>query len=85
MSHRTWFFPSPLNHQSLVCVWTQSFFLNLWMKDCPFSLDHLSDVVCYIYAYNDSYLTKCDYNSGYYHVCLSDSSQTYVGFEGGCW
>ena len=48
-------------------------FLNLWMKDCPFSLDKLVDVKRYIYK--DSYFTKCDDKSGYDHVHLQESSQ----------
>ena len=59
-------------------------FLNLWMKDMPFSLDKLADVSRYIYK--GSFMTKCDDKSGYDHVLLSSSSQTYVGFEfGGFW
>ena len=59
-------------------------FLNLWMKDMPFSLNKLADVSRYIYK--GSYMTKCDDTSGYDHVFLSTSSQTYVGFEfGGYW
>ena len=58
-------------------------FLNLWMKDCPFSLDKLVDVKRYIYK--DSYFTKCDDKSGYDHVHLQESSQVLFGFEWGGW
>ena len=54
-------------------------FLNLWMRDMPFSLDRLVDVPRYVYE--GSYMTKCDDKSGYDHVSLSLCSQTYVGFE----
>ena len=57
-------------------------FLNLWMKDCPFSLDKLVDVKCYIYK--DSYFTKCA-KSGYDHVHLQESSQELFGFQWGGW
>ena len=59
-------------------------FLNLWMRDMPFSLDKLVDVPKYIYQ--DSFLTKCDDKSGYDHVLLLEDSQTYFGFSfGGLW
>ena len=59
-------------------------FLNLWMKDVPFSLDRLTDVPRYVYK--GSFMTKCDDKSGYDHVLLTPSSQTYFGFEwGGLW
>ena len=41
-------------------------YVNLWMRDCPFSLDKLIDVMRY--PSRDSYLTKCDDKSGYDHV-----------------
>ena len=58
-------------------------FLNLWMKDCPFTLDKLSDVPRYVYK--DSYMTKCDDKSGYDHVLLQKDSQEYFGFEWSGW
>lgn len=54
-------------------------YLNLWMCDSPFSLDKLIHVTRYVYK--GSYMTKCDDKSGYDHVLLQDSSQTYVGFQ----
>lgn len=51
-------------------------FLNLWMRDMPFSLDKLADVPRYVYR--GSFMVKCDDKSGYYHVLLSACSQT-------CW
>ncbi|KAL9972926.1 hypothetical protein ACROYT_G019322 [Oculina patagonica] len=59
-------------------------FLNLWMRDIPFSLDKLADVLRFIYR--GSFMTKCDDKSGYNHVLLSENSQTYFGFSfGGLW
>ena len=59
-------------------------FLNLWMKDMPFSLDKFTDVPRYVYK--SSYMTKCDDKSGYDHVLLSENSQAYFGFSfGGLW
>ena len=54
-------------------------FLNLWMKDMPFSLDKLTNVPQYVYK--SSYMTKCDDKSGYDHVLLSENSQAYFGFS----
>ncbi|KAK3737867.1 hypothetical protein QZH41_019748, partial [Actinostola sp. cb2023] len=58
-------------------------FLNMWMKDCPFSLDRLTDIKSYVYK--GSFMTKCDDKSGYDHVLLSESSQQYFGFEWAGW
>ena len=59
-------------------------FLNLCMKDMPFSFDKLTDVPRYVYK--SSYMIKCDDKSGYDHVLLSENSQTYFGFSfGGLW
>ena len=54
-------------------------FLNLWMRDQPFTLGGLVDVPRYVYK--GSYMSKCDDISGYDHVLLTVSSQTYVGFQ----
>ena len=58
-------------------------FLNLWMRDCPFTLDKLIDVPRYVYM--NSYITKCDDKSGYDHVLLQESSQRFFGFEWNGW
>lgn len=59
-------------------------FLNLWMRDAPFVLDRLADVPRYVYK--SSFITKCNDKSGYDHVMVTESSQTYVGFSfGGLW
>lgn len=58
-------------------------YLNLWMRDCPFTFDKLIDVPRYVYK--DSYITKCDDKSGYDHVLLQESSQQLFGFEWSGW
>ena len=59
-------------------------FLNLWMKDTPFSLDKLIDVPCF--AYRNSFMSKIDDKSGYDHVLLTKKSTEYFGIEwGGLW
>ena len=59
-------------------------FLNLWMRDAPFSLDRLADVPRYVYK--SSFVTKCDDKSGYDHVMVTEGSQAYLGFSfGGLW
>ena len=58
-------------------------FLNLWMQDRPFSLDHLYQLP--LYVDKDAYQTVCDDKSGYDHILLTDSSRTYFGFEWGDW
>lgn len=58
-------------------------YVNLWMRDSPFSLDKLIDVTRY--AYRDSYVTKCDDKSGYDHVFLQQESHRYFGFQWSGW
>lgn len=58
-------------------------FLNLWMRDSPFTLDKLINVTRFVYK--DSYISKCDDKSGYDHVLLKTSSQPLVGFEWSGW
>lgn len=58
-------------------------FINLWMKDCPFSLDRVTDVKNYVYR--NSFMTKCDDKSGYDHVRISEESTQYFGFEWAGW
>lgn len=48
-------------------------FLNLWIKDCPFSLDYLSDLPRYIGSGHCQ--TVCDDKSGNDHTCLSPLQQ----------
>ena len=54
-------------------------FLNLWIKDCPFSLDYLSDLPRYVGP--GHFQTVCDDKSGYDHICLSPSSRTFFGLS----
>lgn len=54
-------------------------FLNLWIKDCPSSLDYLSDLPRY--SGSGHYQTVCDDKSGYDHICLSPSSMTLFGLR----
>jgi len=54
-------------------------FLNLWVKDSPFSLDYLSDLPRYVGA--NHFQTVCDDKSGYDHVYLTSSSRTLFGLS----
>ena len=58
-------------------------FLNLWIKDLPFSLDLIIGLPRYIHKGNLQ--TTCDDKSGYDHVCLSTESRTYFGLEWSGW
>lgn len=54
-------------------------FLNLWVRDLPFQLDHLSDLPWYVLR--GHFETTFDNKSGYRHVHLHPSSYTYFGLE----
>lgn len=56
-------------------------FLNLWIRDCLFSLETLRDVPRLIQK--DGYMTSIDDKSGYDHVFLSENSRTYFGIQFG--
>ena len=58
-------------------------FLNLWMDDRLFSLDHLHQLSLYISK--GAYQTVCDDKSGYDHILLATSSRTFFGFEWNGW
>ena len=58
-------------------------FLNLWIKDCPFTLDYITDLPCYVDQ--DHYQTTFDDKSGYEHIQLHPPSSTYFGLEWGGW
>ena len=58
-------------------------FLNLWMRDSPFSLDKLRDVPRYVYR--DSLMSTIDDKSGYNHVLLTEESMQYFGIRWGDW
>ena len=54
-------------------------FLNLRIRDLPFKLDHLSDLPRYVLP--GHFQTTFDDKSGYQHVRLHPSSETYFGLE----
>ena len=59
-------------------------FLNLWMKDTPFSLDKLIDVPRFMYK--NSFMSKIDDKSRYDHILLTKESSQYFGIEwNGLW
>ena len=58
-------------------------YLNLWMKDNPFSLDTLNDLPCYVTK--DSFQTVLDDKSGYDHILLTESSRPFFGIQWGGW
>ena len=54
-------------------------FLNLWIRDLPFKLDHQADLPrCVLPGH---FQTTFDDKSGYQHVRLHPSSETYFGLE----
>lgn len=55
-------------------------FLNLWIRDLPFTLDYLSDLPRYLER--GHFQTVCDDKSGYDHLMLTQSSRTMFGL---CW
>ena len=58
-------------------------FLDLWIKDLPFSLDLITDLPQYVHKGN--FQTTCDDKSGYDHIRLSTESRTYFGLEWSGW
>jgi len=54
-------------------------FLHLWIRDLPFKLDHLSNLPRYVLP--GHFQTTFDDKSGYQHVLLHPSSETYFGLE----
>ena len=58
-------------------------FLNLWIKELPFSLDIIADLPCYVL--NNSFQTMWDDKSGYDHVRLSPDSRTYFSPQWNGW
>lgn len=55
-------------------------FLNLWIKDLPFSLDKITDLPRYVGK--DHYQTVMDDKSGYDHVSLLSAVRSFLGFNG---
>ena len=58
-------------------------YLNLWMRDNPFSLDTLNDLPRYVMK--DLFQTILDDKSGYDHIFLMESSQPFFGMQWGGW
>ena len=58
-------------------------FLNLWIRDLPFTLDYISNLPRYVEQ--NHYQSTMDDKSGYDHVKLSSTSRTYVGLEWKGW
>ena len=58
-------------------------YLNLWMREKPFSLDRVTDLPRYVFK--DSYQTVLDDKSGYDNLLLSEDSRTYFGIQWGGW
>ena len=54
-------------------------FLNLWIKDCPFSLEYITNLPRYVGI--NHYQTTIDDKSGYDHVPLHPSSRMYFGLQ----
>ena len=54
-------------------------YLNLWIRDLPFRLDHLPDLPRYVLP--GHFQTSFDDKSGYQQVLLLSSSRTYFGLE----
>ena len=54
-------------------------YLNLWIRDLPFKLDHLCDLPRYVLPHH--FQTTFDDKNGYQHVLLHSSSQAYFGFQ----
>ena len=58
-------------------------FLNLWMQDKPFKLDHVGDLPRYVSR--NSYQSVLDDKSGHDRILLTDDSRTFFGIQWGGW
>ncbi|KAK3741229.1 hypothetical protein QZH41_017137, partial [Actinostola sp. cb2023] len=58
-------------------------FLNCWIRDCPFSLDYITDLPRYMEL--NHFQTTFDDKSGYDHVRLYPASATFFGLEWKGW
>lgn len=54
-------------------------FLNLWIRDSPFTLETLKDVPRIIKP--GDFVTSCDHKAGYQHIKLHPDSQKYFGIQ----
>ena len=58
-------------------------FLNLWIKDCPFSLDYFTDLPRYVFK--GRFQATFDETSGYDHVRLHPFRSTFFGLQWAGW
>ena len=58
-------------------------FLDCWIKDCPFTLDYITDLPRYVLP--GHFQTSFDDKSGYDHVRLHPSSSTFFGLQWKGW
>ncbi len=58
-------------------------FLNLWVRDNPFTLETLNDVPRLVET--GDFLTSCDHKAGYQHVRIHPNSQKYFGIQWDGW
>ena len=54
-------------------------FLNLWIKDCPFTLDYITDLPRYVRL--NPFQSTIDDKRGYDHIPLHPSSCTFFGLQ----
>ena len=65
------------------CMCHDERFLNCWIKDCPFTLDYITDLPRYVLP--GHFQTSFDDTSGYDHVRLHPSSSTFFGLQWKGW
>ena len=63
----------------LPCLFHDEHYLNLWIKDLPFKLDHLSHLTRYVLP--GHYQTTFDKKSGYQYIYLHPSSHTFFSLQ----
>ena len=80
LSPHTWCSLLPLNPK-ITRMCHDERFLNLWIKDCPFTLNYITDLPRYVDQ--EHCQTTFDDKSGYDHIQLHPSSPTYFGLEWG--
>lgn len=57
--------------------------MHLWIKDCPFRLDYITDLPHYVFQ--GHFQATLDEKSGYDHVHLHPSSSTFFGLQWAGW
>ena len=65
------------------CMCHDERFLNCWIKDCPFTLNYITDLPRYVLP--GHFQTSFDVKSGYDHVRLHPSSSTCFGLQWKGW